>query len=776
MDLRLAPAVPLGDIATEASPTERPLHLLSLVSDLHKVAEDRAGPLATIAYKGYQKMPSTLRFCLVLHNHQPIGNFDDVFERAYRDSYLPFLEVFEPYVDLSITLHTSGPLMEWLAGHYPEYLDRLATLVSQQRIEILGGAFYEAILTMIPPRDRIGQITSFRDWLDQHLGAKVRGMWMPERVWEQSLTQDLVQAGIDYTVLDDFHFSGAGTTRDPLHGYFLTEDNGSVLNLFPGSERLRYLIPFGEPGQTIEHLRMIAEQDPDTVVVFGDDGEKFGTWPDTKEHVYDRGWLRQFFDILSEQAGWLKTTTLADAIDHTPPQGTLYLPDASYREMTEWALPVERQQHLETLTDAFQDDSNWQRLKSFVRGGTWRNFKVKYPEANEMYARMMAISQRVEQAEEQGVAGTPLSAARKALYRAQCNCSYWHGAFGGIYLPHLRNAVYQNLIDADRILDEALGKAGPFIEVSVDDYNFDARPEIRLGNEQLTCFLAPAAGGILYELDVRAISHNLLATLARRPEAYHPLIMQGENSAQEEVASIHQRIVFKQKGLEQRLQYDARSRKSLIDHFLDNDTTLSEIARGDQSEHGNFSSSPFMSRIRRNSDRVQVQLWKEGTAFGVPLKLTKGVTLSAGSPTIEIAYLLEGLPVDHPLHFAVEFNFAGLPAGNDDRYFHQEDRRLGPLETLLDLKNIQEVGMIDEWLGIDVRWSANRPTHLWAHPVETVSQSESGFELVHQSVALLPHWLVQGDDDGRWSVAMEVTLDVDPVSFTRTVAAELASH
>ena len=83
-------------------------------------------------------MPSTLRFCLVLHNHQPIGNFDDVFERAYQDSYLPFLEVFEPYVDLSITLHTSGPLMEWLARHYPEYLDRLATLVSQQRIEILG--------------------------------------------------------------------------------------------------------------------------------------------------------------------------------------------------------------------------------------------------------------------------------------------------------------------------------------------------------------------------------------------------------------------------------------------------------------------------------------------------------------------------------------------------------------------------------------------------------------------------------------------------------------
>ena len=765
-----------GPLASEAPSTEHLHQFASRINDSCTVVEHRARLRKINAYKGHLKMSSTLRFCLVLHNHQPIGNFDDVFERAYRDSYLPFLEVFEPYVDLKITLHTSGPLMEWLAGHYPEYLDRLASLVSQQRIEILGGAFYEAILTMIPPRDRIGQITSFRDWLDRHLGAKVRGMWMPERVWEQSLTQNLAEAGIEYTVLDDFHFSSAGTTLDPLHGHFLTEDNGFVVNLFPGSERLRYLIPFGKPEQTIEHLRMIAEEEPDTVVVFGDDGEKFGTWPDTKEHVYDRGWLRQFFDMLSEQTGWLKTTTLADAVDHPPPQGTLYLPDASYREMTEWALPVERQQHLENLTDTFQNHSNWPRLRSFVRGGTWRNFKVKYPEANEMYARMMAISRRVEQAEEQGVAGTPLSAARKSLYRAQCNCSYWHGAFGGIYLPHLRNSVYQNLIDADRILDEAAGKTEPFIEASVDDYNFDARPEIRLGNDQLTCFLAPSSGGILYELDVRAISHNLLATLARRPEVYHPLVMQGETSAEEEVTSIHQRIVFKQKGLEQRLQYDARSRKSLIDHFLAKDTTLCDLARGDQTEHGDFATGPFLSRVRRNSDRIQVQMWKEGTAYGIPLKLTKGVTLSAGSPALKIAYLLEGLPLDRTVHFAVELNFAGLPAGNDDRYFHQEDRRLGPLETLLDLENIQEMGMIDEWLGIDVRWSANRPTHLWAHPVETVSQSESGFELVHQSVALLPHWIVEPDANGRWSVVMDVMLDVDPVSFTRTVAAELASH
>ena len=32
-------------------------------------------------------MPNTIRLALVLHNHQPIGNFDGVFEQAYQDSY-----------------------------------------------------------------------------------------------------------------------------------------------------------------------------------------------------------------------------------------------------------------------------------------------------------------------------------------------------------------------------------------------------------------------------------------------------------------------------------------------------------------------------------------------------------------------------------------------------------------------------------------------------------------------------------------------------------------
>src|SRR4051812_6007378 len=398
-------------------------------------------------------MSPNLRLVIVLHNHQPIGNFDGVMEAAYQDSYRAFLDVFEEYTNLPVALHTSGSLMEWLAERHPEYLDRLGALVAAGRIEIVGGAFYEPILTMIPPRDRVGQIRRYSEWLTTRFNTPVNGMWIPERVWEQSLTSDIAEAGIRYTVLDDFHFKNAGLGEEELHGYYTTENDGKLLSVFPGSERLRYTIPFQDPSATIDYLRPIAEQQPGAVVVFGDDGEKFGVWPGTKEHVYQNGWLKRFLDALVENRSWLSVVTPTEALEQVPPLGKVYIPEGSYREMTEWALPTERLKEFIHRKHDWEHQGKWQEVAPFVRGGYWRNFKVKYPETNEMYARMQMVSRRLQELSSSSAKDQSkfngngngngngrnghhrerslLDQARYELYRGQCNCGYWHGAFGG---------------------------------------------------------------------------------------------------------------------------------------------------------------------------------------------------------------------------------------------------------------------------------------------------------------------------------------------------------
>jgi alpha-amylase len=711
-------------------------------------------------------MTRQVRLVLALHNHQPVGNFDSVFEAAYRDSYAPFLTVLEQYPDLPIALHISGSLLEWLVEHHAEYIDRVRAFVERGQIEIIGGPFYEPILACIPRRDRVGQMSAYKRYLEQHFGAQVRGMWVPERVWEQSFAGDISAAGIEYTILDDFHFRSAGVPQDQLFGYYLTEDEGRLLKIFPGSERLRYTIPFADPQVTIDYLRSLLDKAHSPVAVLGDDGEKFGTWPGTSKHVYADGWLRRFFDALRANSDWLKVTTLAETVDGVAPFGRCYLPDASYREMTEWALPTDNQKEYQQLVKRKQSDPDWSLLQLFMRGGFWRNFRVKYPESSEMYARMLYVSSRLEALEQQPgrrERADLVSEARAELYRGQCNCPYWHGAFGGLYLPHLRNAIYHHLIHADSLLEQASGRSGRWVEIEAADFNLDARKEVRMAGDRLVAWLAPSRGGHLYELDVRSTSHNLLATLNRRPEPYHQVVLEAGSRDHHDnghVASIHDAVRFKQPDLDKKIAYDQWPRKSLVDHFLEPGLSLQDFQRGG-GQVGDFVQGVYETRLQRSDERVQAAMARDGQVGAHRVRVTKTVALDVRSGgRLEVQYQLEQLPRDQPIHFAVEFNFAGMAAGAPDRYFYDNrGRQLGQLETTQALGNLERIGLIDEWLGLDAGLEFSQPAGVWTFPIQTISQSEGGFELVHQSSCVVPHWEFIAPRDGRWSVSIQLSLD-----------------
>ena len=705
-------------------------------------------------------MRPSVRFVFVLHDHQPVGNFDDVFEQAYRDAYLPFVELLERHPGVRVGMHTSGPLAEWLDRHHGDYLDRVAALAAAGRMEIVGGGFHEPILAMLPSRDRIGQIRSYRQWLERRLATTVRGMWVAERVWDSGMTADLAAAGVHWTILDDFHFKAAGLTEEQLDRPWLTEADGATLTVLPVSEHLRYVIPFDAAQATIDHLAAVAARRDGGLAVFGDDGEKFGVWPDTFRTCYEEGWLERFFGLLEANADWITMRLPSEAVAEVPPAGSIWLPECSYREMTEWALPPEAAEACRRARSA-GGEGPLRDAAAFLRGGSWRNFRHRYPEAMEMYARMMTVSSRL--AALAGAGGTVdpavLAAAIDHLYRGQCNCGYWHGAFGGIYLPHLRNAIYHELIAAEKAADIAVGRTGEWVEATSDDFNFDGHAEVRLANDALDAWLAPSAGGMLYELDVKPVCHNLLATLDRRKEAYHAEVLAGPGAARS-VVDASQVAHFKQEGLEHRIRYDSYRRKSLVDHFYDLDVTAAAVAEAAAMERGDFAGGGYEATIRRNPDRIQLLLTRQGNAWGIPFSLSKAITLEAGSRSLEIGYQLEGLPTDCRQHLAVEFNFAGLPAGADGRRFHDAaGGSLGDLGRRLDLADRHGLGLVDEWLGLDCVLSFSRPTGLWTFPVETVSQSEAGFELVHQSVAVIPHWIVIPEPDGSWKVSMRLAID-----------------
>ena len=311
---------------------------------------------------------------MALHFHQPVDNFDSVFKEAYEKSYKPFIDILENFPDIKVTLHYSGSLLEWIESNRPELIKRIAGLVANGQVEMMTGGFYEPIVCVIPRRDSIGQISMLTEYIKNKFHTEAEGMWLTERIWEPHLPSLLHDSGIKYLIIDDIHFRYAGLLENQLYGYYSTEDEGKVVYLFPSSERLRYSIPFREVHETIDYLNSVATEEGDRVLVYGDDGEKFGLWPDTYDWVYNQKWLERFFEALRRESSWINVTTIGEVSKNTRSHGRVYIPTASYREMMEWALPNESGVHFENVLQDIRNSGKEGYYAPFIRGGFWRNF------------------------------------------------------------------------------------------------------------------------------------------------------------------------------------------------------------------------------------------------------------------------------------------------------------------------------------------------------------------------------------------------------------------
>jgi alpha-amylase len=418
----------------------------------------------------------SIALSLAIHNHQPVGNFDFVFERAYQQAYEPMVAALERHPAVRIALHYTGPLRDWLLANRPQLIERVHALVARGQVEMMSGGYYEPILIALPDTDKQGQIRKLSLAVQDDFDTVPSGAWLAERIWEPHLARDLWAAGIDYTIVDDTHFTSAGLNEEQLFGYYVTEEQGHTLKIFATSRTLRYAIPWEQPEQVLEWLRGQADDTGNRVAVMGDDGEKFGLWPGTYEHCWgSEQWIERFFSLLEASGDWLRTVPPGECAHRFPPLGRVYLPTASYEEMMEWALPAGLAGAITEVKHRLQEEGRGETLH-FVRGGFWRNFMVKYPEINTMHKKMLRVSEKIQQLRpDYGGEDPGIQQALEHLWAGQCNCPYWHGVFGGIYLFHIRAATFEHLIKAERLIDSLKHGQGAWVDVSVTDFDRDGR-------------------------------------------------------------------------------------------------------------------------------------------------------------------------------------------------------------------------------------------------------------------------------------------------------------
>ncbi len=694
----------------------------------------------------------TLLYTMVIHHHQPVGNFDHVMAEAHEVAYGPFLAALERHPSIPVALHISGPLLEWMERAVPEDIQRLAALVDRGQLEIIGGGLYEPIFPLIPREDRVGQVVAFADRLEARFGARPRGIWLPERVWETALVPDLVEAGVEYTFLDDSLFRSAGLPAKDLHGYFLTEDLGRVLGLFPICERLRYLIPFAEPEVAVDHLRDLCLDGDRRSVLYGDDGEKFGMWPGTRKRVWDDKWLDRFFTALEAEGDWLCPSHPSAVVQTLAPTGKIYLPDGSYREMLEWSLPEAAHARYKVLSKSMEEEGDEESL-ALVRAGAYRNFRVRYPEANRIYARMLRVSRKVSALEE----SPEKAAVQEDLYKGQCNCAYWHGVFGGLYAPHLRAALQRHLIRAESRVDQLLGARG--IRRDVEDHDLDGRPEVLIASDHHDVVVRPDTGGHLTVWNHRHREYNLIDVITRRREVYHQDVAEAvlDEDIDGEVETIHGRPRTREMGLDRILRYDAGDRACLVDRFLPTAVPAADPADPAFVELGDaWNGSYILAETRR--DRPDLISLNRDTTLHLPQDRVSRVRIEKRirfheTPRLTVDYGLD--PAPSGCLFGVELSL-GIPTPEGPRYLQP-----GPKAARVRLDGnheflVEEAAyFVDEDLGIRLELRTASGCRLWTYPLYTVSSSEMGFEKTFQGVGVLLGFdLVAGEKD-------RIRLDLD---------------
>ncbi len=690
-----------------------------------------------------------MNLIMVIHCHQPVGNFDYVFDMAHDKCYRPLLDLLEAHSRVKVGLHFSGPLLEWLEQRRPGTLELLAGLVARGQVEPLSGGFYEPLLATIPARDAGGQVRMMNDYLEQHLGHKPTGFWLTERVWDPSLPLVLANTGMAYTVVDDTHFYYAGLNPDEIYGRYVTEKAGRTLSLLATPMIMRYIIPFKPVEEVLGHLRGMEEAGR-SVALYGDDGEKFGLWPGTYEWVIEKGWLKDFFAAISENSDWLQTVLPGDFVESSRPLGRIYLPQASYEEMTEWALPPERGQTLEEIIDSLKNEGRWEKWRPFVRGGVWDNFLVKYDEANLMHKKMLFLSDRVGEDHK----------AREFLWRAQCNCAYWHGVFGGLYLGHLRRAVHENLIRCQARLAEI---SGGDVQLLRHDFDKDGAEEILVRSSSLSLGFAPARGGGLFEICHLPRALNLSDTLTRRPEAYHRQlkeIRQGDEGDRDGIPSIHDLVKVTDQDLARSLVSDRYTRTSLLDHFLGLDATPGDYASNAYSELGDFVMGQYrVKQAKVSSGEALVEMSRTGQVGNCRIKVIKKIRAGKG-PCINVDYEFECRGTE-PISalYGCEFNLTLYSDQDEERYYRVPGS--GARREIPETGSEETVTRFELLNGPDrltAAFSFSSPVSVWFYPLMTVSKSEEGFERTYQGSSLLFLYPLQLPPGGK--IVIQIRLDL----------------
>ena len=481
-------------------------------------------------------------------------------------------------------------------------------------------------------------------------------------------------------------------------------------------------MPFAPAGEAVAYLESLAAAGRQAAAIYFDDIEKFGIWPETHEWVYGKRLAARVRRGACSRRRGSRTPTLRRlSRGASAPRGIVYLPTTSYIEMNEWTLPRQAAPASTPRCVAREKAAGrYDARKAFLRGGIWRNFLSRYPEANWMHKRMLALSARLAALPPRPADTDEL---RALLHLAQANDAYWHGLFGGLYLPHLRRGVWRHLCSWRR------GSTAVRRARALSASTSTTTASTSVLHQRRSCRWPCAMDGRRRwrEIDCYRLAQNFGDTLRRHAEHYHARSARdgaGPATAARGIASAHDRVRVQARDRSPPSSCPTpRARDAVPRHAGWTPTAACgggyrATRRRRGGHHGRmFEALVGAARIgkrivaRRRDRRGAIARARTARAAGLRPRSTSRCRAATAS--------------------RAAISSAGRsPAASGSRSISSE-----PSEVVLD----------DRHMGGSVVLRLDPPARVTARPYHTVSQSEEGFERVMQSVTLDVEWTVAGD-------------------------------
>jgi alpha-amylase len=335
--------------------------------------------------------------------------------------------------------------------------------------------------------------------------------------------------------------------------------------------------------------------------------------------------------------------------------------------------------------------------------------------------------------------------ATSLLLRSQCNDAYWHGVFGGLYAPHLRTALWNSVIQAEAIADRLSHRAKQYADVAQFDFDSDGREEIYFTSDRYAALLRPDDGATICAIDCRETNVALINSLERRPEAYHSTLKNLAAKSYQGVHSIHEQTRVKEEGLERWLHYDRWPRHAFRLLLFGPTKTYQDCATVSLDENAALAGGRFrvldVSKTGATLASEESADWPAEKTFTFA-PTPKGFEIGCGVTVRRTA------PGAASVVIGIEAVVNFLAPAAPDRYFESSGQRY-PLRWASAVP-ASSLRVVDEWQKTEVELRATAARDFWISPIETVSESEDGFERIYQGSQIIAIWPVELQTGAEW--------------------------